>query len=67
MATLSHKEARTFRASKHAKYTWLCPLCGKTCHGNGGKSSHQAKHLKEAKLPKGDWSYLVHITSRELP
>ncbi len=61
MATLNHKEAKIYRASKHAKRIWVCTLCGKVCHGNGGKTSHQNKHLKEAGLPKGDWSYLNRI------
>lgn len=28
------------RASRHADRGWTCP-CGKTVHGNGGKSGHQ--------------------------
>ena len=55
MATLSRSEARTHRAKKHAHYSHTCPLCGKVCWGNGGWSSHKAKHLRDAGLPSGDF------------
>ena len=47
MATLSRDEKRAERATKHAKYAWACPKCGKTCMGNGGKSSHKRWHERQ--------------------
>lgn len=59
MAVLNSREAAQLRARKHAQRAWQCSICNKTCHGNGGKASHQNAHLRAAGLPKGDWLYLV--------
>lgn len=59
MAVLSRAGAKRARAGKHAERAWTCPLCDRTTHGNGAKASHKAKHLRAARLPKGDWLYLI--------
>lgn len=33
------------------RYEWSCPICGRTVHGNGGTTKHQASHLVAAGLP----------------
>lgn len=48
MAVLNSREAMIERARKHARNTWDCPICGKTCRGNGGRASHMRKHVKAA-------------------
>jgi hypothetical protein len=58
MAVLSQDEARRARAQKHAQRVWTCPICGKKCRGNGGKSSHQNKHKREMGLTTESFGYL---------
>lgn len=45
MAVLSKRERRRESAQRHAVRTYTCPLCGTLCRGNGGKTSHQRKHM----------------------
>ena len=59
MAVLSKEEVQKARAGKHGDRAWTCPLCVKACRGNGGRSSHISKHLRDAGLPKGEWGYLL--------
>lgn len=59
MAGLSREEKRNEQARKHTRRTWDCPLCGQVCRGNGGKSAHRRKHLRDAGLTAGDWRYLI--------
>jgi hypothetical protein len=67
MATLTRDEARRERARKHARRSWACPLCGRACLGNGGKSSHKRMHLRKAGYPDGcDWGYFMRERDREL-
>jgi len=37
-------------AKVHARRKWTCPLCGQVWRGNGGRASHQRKHIREAGL-----------------
>lgn len=41
---------RRERASRHAIRQWTCPICQKVVLGNGGKSSHKRKHVRDAGL-----------------
>ena len=36
------------RASVHARRSWKCPLCSVVVFGNGGRTSHQRKHMRNA-------------------
>ena len=52
MATLSKREATRERASKHARRSHLCPLCGAKSRGNGGWSSHKRAHRRRGEGPE---------------
>ena len=54
-------------ASVHAKRAWDCSICGKRVFGNGGKSAHMRKHVRQAGLfvenyPSTRAAYLAAIT-----
>lgn len=56
MATLNTREKARERARKHAQRVWSCPICGQKCRGNGGRASHQRKHVTKAGYDDGDIS-----------
>lgn len=72
MATLNKQEAAKERASKHAKHVWSCPVCGQKCRGNGGRASHQRKHVYAAGYDDDDifgWGLrvLFNVLWRDAP
>lgn len=46
-------------ASVHATRVWTCSFCGKVVRGNGGKSSHMSKHVRQAGLAVHDYSSVL--------
>lgn len=58
MAELSRNEERRERARKHATTAWTCSKCGRTCRGNGGKSSHRRWHHRAGTTGGRWWSQL---------